>query len=138
MSRIFGLLMDSWRECKNKTYNKIPLLLRARASPSTSSNLADKLEQELRVYQGAAQNFTVDRADIPDFTTKVLHWWACNHSKIPNWAAVARINFSLTPSSAACERVLSLLKCMFEHLQASSLADQVQAGLMLRYNDRPC
>ena len=49
-----------------------------------SSNLADKLEQELRVYQGAAQNFTVDRADIPDFTTKVLHWWACNHSKIPN------------------------------------------------------
>ena len=46
------------------------------------------------------------------------------------------IVFSMTPSSAACERVFSLLKNMFGDLQHSSLADYIQASLMLKYNKR--
>eukprot|EP00967_Tisochrysis_lutea_P028679 scaffold33450_cov37-Tisochrysis_lutea.AAC.1 len=51
-------------------------------------------------------------------------------------ALAARIAFSLTPNSAGCERVFSLVQCMFGSLQTASLADQIRAALMLRYNDR--
>mmetsp|Transcript_2703 Transcript_2703/g.7883 ORF Transcript_2703/g.7883 Transcript_2703/m.7883 type:complete len:135 (+) Transcript_2703:445-849(+) len=102
--------------------------------PSLDTNL----QQELPIYLAAAQGFVVNRADVKEFNMHVLNWWACNRSKNPYWAMAARITFSLTPSSASCERVFSLLKCMFGHLQSASLADQVQAALMLRYNERKC
>ena len=43
---------------------------------------------------------------------------------------------SLTPNSAAAERVISLLKLMFGDMQMSALADMIQAALMLKYNQR--
>ena len=43
---------------------------------------------------------------------------------------------ALTPNSAAAERVFSLLKLMFGETQMLSLADMIQAALMLRYNGR--
>ena len=51
-------------------------------------------------------------------------------------ALAMRIVGSLTPNSAAAERVFSLLKLMFGETQISSLADMIQAALMLRYNKR--
>ena len=44
--------------------------------------------------------------------------------------------FALTPNSAACERVFSLLKSMFSDEQRSCLGDLLQGSLMLRYNKR--
>ena len=41
------------------------------------------------------------------------------------------------PGSLSCERVFSLVKPMFGDQQLSSLADYIQAALMLRYNERP-
>ena len=52
------------------------------------------------------------------------------------WAEAARIVFSFTPNSAAAERVFSLLKLFFGHLQMSALADIIQSSLMLHYNKR--
>ena len=46
------------------------------------------------------------------------------------------VNFALSPNSASCERVFSLLKQMFGDQQISTLADAIRAALMLRYNDR--
>ena len=43
---------------------------------------------------------------------------------------------SFTPNSAAAERVFSMLKQMFGDMQMSSLADMIQAALMLKYNGR--
>ena len=40
------------------------------------------------------------------------------------------------PNSAAAERVFSLMKNMFGDLSMSSLADYIQAALMLKYNKR--
>ena len=51
-------------------------------------------------------------------------------------AAAARIAFALTPSSASCERVFSLMAWMFSSDQYSTLGDQMEAGMMLRYNKR--
>ena len=45
-----------------------------------------------------------------------------------------RIVGSFTPNSAAAERVFSLLKLMFGDQQMTSLADMIQAALMLKYN----
>ncbi len=49
-------------------------------------------------------------------------------------AMVVTVEFS--PNSAAAERVFSLLKWMFGDQQMSTLADIIQAALMLRYNKR--
>ena len=47
-----------------------------------------------------------------------------------------RIVGSLTPNSAAAERVFSMLKQMFGDMQMRALADMIQAALMLKYNKR--
>ena len=52
------------------------------------------------------------------------------------WAIAARIIFAMQPSSAASERVFSLVKEMFGKDQLSAMADLVQGSLMLRYNKR--
>ena len=44
--------------------------------------------------------------------------------------------FALSPNSASCERVFSLLENMYGDLQMRALADQVRAALMLAYNKR--
>ena len=41
-----------------------------------------------------------------------------------------------SPNSASCERVFALLRNLFGELQMRSLADYVQAALMLNYNQR--
>ena len=55
---------------------------------------------------------------------------------LPGANKAARIAFTLTCTFAAAERVFSLVKAMFGTEQLSLLADQVQAGAMLRYNKR--
>ena len=67
---------------------------------------------------------------------RILSWWRSNGSTFPAWALAARIVFAISPNSASCERVFSLLKLMFGDQQMSTLADVIRAALMLRYNDR--
>ena len=43
---------------------------------------------------------------------------------------------TISPNSASCERVFSLLRRMFGDQQLSSLADYIQSALMLAYNER--
>ena len=63
-------------------------------------------------------------------------WWRTNGGSFPAWALAARIVFASSPNSASCERVFALLRNLFGELQMSSLADYVQAALMLNYNQR--
>ena len=55
---------------------------------------------------------------------------------LPVPICAARIIFALAPSSAASERVFSLVNSMFGKEQLKSLADFIQGSLMLRYNKR--
>ena len=48
----------------------------------------------------------------------------------------ARIVFALSPNSAACERIFSLLKRFFGDEQMSVLTDYINAALKLAYNKR--
>ena len=103
---------------------------------AAGGKLVSALEGELPKYLAAAAGFTCDHNDVAAFTNAVLAWWKSNCSELPNWSLGARIVFSLSPNSCACERVFSLLKNMFGEDQDSCLADYLQAALMLRYNKR--
>ena len=53
---------------------------------------------------------------------------------LPNWASAARKVLLVQPSSAASERVFSLLKASFQEQQDGTLQDYLEASLMLQYN----
>ena len=107
--------------------------------PLVEHDLIEKMKAELPFYLSACSSasLVVDHGDVKEFTTKVLKWWAlADKSKFPTWAVAARIVFSFTPNSAACERVFSLLKFMFGDQQWATLGDYIQSALMLNYNER--
>jgi hypothetical protein len=125
-----------------------PAFAAAHASPQMVDDLVNvkplgaladiaKMKAQLPTYLTRAAGFTVDTSDVEVFSTSVLEWWRRNADDgISAWADAARIVFAISPNSASCERVFALLKNMFGDQQMSSLADYVQAALMLRYNGR--
>ena len=66
----------------------------------------------------------------------ILEWWKRNEAALPNWSAAAKKILLLQPSSAASERVFSLLNNSFGFKQNSSLEDYVETSILLQYNDR--
>ena len=96
----------------------------------------DALKRELPAFVGAAAGVVIVSTDIAAFTEAVLAWWRAHAATIPTWAHAARIAFALSPNSASCERVFSLLESMFGDAQMSALSDYMQAALMLRYHGR--
>lgn len=96
-----------------------------------------KLKLELPKYLSAAQDAVVSRDNVEDFSNAVLRWWKNSSEKaFPEWREAARIVFAMTPNSASCEHVFSLLKVMYGDMQDNCLADHLQASLMLRFNNR--
>lgn len=81
---------------------------------------------------------TRDRNDVIVYTNNVLRFWCRNGGDFPEIAKAARIAFSISVSSAASERVFSLMKRFFgKHSgRDSALADSMRASLMLSYNRR--
>ena len=55
---------------------------------------------------------------------------------MPAWRKAAKIIFAIPPTSAASERVFSLLEAMFGKDRDNALSDLIQGALMLRYNKR--
>ena len=70
------------------------------------------------------------------YTNAVLKWWRTNGNNFLKWALAARMVFALSPNSASCERVFSLVKNMFGEQQMLVLADYIRAALMLKFNKR--
>ena len=86
------------------------------------------LKEELPTYLARV-------ADI-DKMFDQLEWWKLNSSTLPNWSTAAKKIVLVQPSSAAAERVFSLLKQSFGEQQDSSLQDYIEASLMLQFNKR--
>ena len=78
----------------------------------------------------------MDHRDVNAFTAAVLTFWRTHGTKMPAWRKAARIVFAIPPTSAASERVFSLLEAMFGKDHDAALSDLIQAALMLRYNER--
>ena len=85
------------------------------------------LKQELPAFRAAAEDVTgVDPAK----------WWKNHADELPSWSSAAAKVFLVQPSSAAAERVFSLLQQAFQHQQDQALEDNVEASIMVQYNGR--
>ena len=90
--------------------------------PTITSGLKDELPDYLARASGTSQDIDV------------LEWWKLNASTLPNWSEAAKKIFLLQPSSAAAERVFSVLKNSFDEHQIHSLQDYIESSVMLQYN----
>ena len=95
--------------------------------PSISPSIP-ALKEEFPLYVAAAED--VDPSYDP------LVFWKEYESTLPTWSQAARQVLLVQPSSAASERVFSLLRNSFGERQHSSLQDYIKASLMLQYNKR--
>ena len=91
-----------------------------------AKSVLDQLKDELPTY-------LVKSVDI-DPNLSCLEWWKLNESPLPGWSAAAHKIFLIQPSSAALERVFSLLNASFNDQQNQSLQHYVGASIMLQYN----
>ena len=86
----------------------------------------EKLKAELPSY--------VAKADGVSDELDALEWWKLNAVALPCWSKAVKKVLTIQPSSAAAERVFSLLNSGFGDLQENSLKDYMEASVMLRYN----
>ena len=75
----------------------------------SAPSIVNSLKAELPDYVARAADIS---ADFP-----ALDWWKQNGSALPSWAGAAKKILLLQPSSAAAERVFSILKCTFGEQQ---------------------
>ena len=95
--------------------------------PFLSSEVPALIE-EFPLYVAAAEDV--------DSSYDTLLFWKRHEDTLPVWSRAARQVLLVQPSSAASERVFSLLQNSFGERQHSSLQDYIEASLMLQYNKR--
>ena len=101
-----------------------------------SAHMLPALVAEKDMYAAAARAAGIAVIDdMTEFTAAVLAFWR-GATQLKAWRVAARIVFSITPNSAGAERVFSLLKLMYGPNQMDLLSDAIEAGLMLRHNER--
>ena len=85
------------------------------------------MKSELPTYLSLA-------ADVfPDVT--VTSWWKNHEQEIPSGGAACKLMLLVQLSSAAAERVFSILENSFSKQQTQSLEDYVSLSVMLQYNN---
>jgi hypothetical protein len=84
--------------------------------------------------EGGAAGADEDRGGLAKDPDLFSRFWKRSSLKIPNWYKASREVALIVPSSAAVERVFSLLTQVFDSSQNSALSDYKAAGVMLRYN----
>ena len=82
------------------------------------------------------------KAELPSYLAKAddisdeldpLEWWKLNATALPYWSNAVKKVLAIQHSSAAAERVFSLLNSGFGNLQGNTLKDYIEASIMLRY-----
>ena len=90
--------------------------------------LIENLKNELPRYIAKADGIAVD--------VDPVGWWKTNEVELPCWSTAAKLILLMQPSSAASERVFSILTTTFSHLQDLALQDYIECSLMLQFNKR--
>ena len=65
-----------------------------------------------------------------------VKWWRQQSDNLPHWFSAVMKVLLVQPSSAAAERVFSILNSSFNDSQEHALVDYLQACVMLQYNNR--
>ena len=91
-----------------------------------SDSIIDGLKSELPAYMSKADGISNDVCKV--------NWWKRHTSELPKWSKACKSLLLLQPSSAAAERVFSLLTNSFKEQQSTSLEDYIETSIMLQYN----
>lgn len=91
-----------------------------------ADSIIDGLKGELPNYLATAEDIS------PEFD--VMEWWKRHEHELPHWSRACKTLVLVQPSSAAAERVFSLLANSFNERQTHSLEDYIEASVMLQYN----
>ena len=86
------------------------------------------LKEELPLYMAASGD--IDPSYDP------LLFWKQHEPSSPTWSQAARQRILVQPSSAASERVFSLLRNSFGERPNSALQDYIKASIMMQCNNR--
>ena len=95
-----------------------------------SDAIINGLKAELPVYLAAAEDVNVLNEE------QKVEWWHRQEERLPRWATAVKQVLLIQPSSAAAERVFSILKASFNEQQDCALVDYIQASVMAQYNKR--
>lgn len=85
------------------------------------------LVSEIPVYAAISRVFRSDTDDWQPF-------WRDHRSQLPNWSKALKKLAVFVPSSAAAERVFSILNGEFKSTQEAAMRDTLEASLLVRYN----
>ena len=94
--------------------------------PFITESALTALKEEFPKYAAIAE-------DVSDEFT-VLEFWKSNSKELPKWGEAASRVLLCQPSSAAAERVFSIMNHSFGDQQLSSLEDYLEASVMMQYN----
>ena len=95
----------------------------------------------LKVFPFLSDRIEDLKGELPSYLAKVdvssevdkLEWWKKYTNQLPH---ACKLILLVQPSSAAAERIFSLLTNSFSEQQTSVLEDSVEASIMLQYNYR--
>ena len=100
-----------------------------RIFPFLNSDIIDQLlKLELPKYLAAAEDISP--------TVDTFVWWKRHVNDFPHWSKACKMLLLVQPSSAAAERVFSILSNSFTDTQRSSLEDYVETSIMIQYNKK--
>ena len=95
-----------------------------------SNDVINDLVTEMPKYLAAAQDV------IMACEEDKVKWWRQQSDNLPHWSSAVMKVLLVQPSSAAGERVFSILNSSFNDSQEHALVDYLQACVMLQYNNR--
>jgi len=93
-----------------------------------SGAILEALKDELPIYMATADGVST--------LVNKLQWWPSHESELPKWSTAFKVALLIQPSTAAAERVFSLLSNSFTERQTRSMEDYIETSVMVQYNDR--
>lgn len=93
----------------------------------------DKMIRELPRYINIVQNWAPP-ADIAEELDSIVSFWRINGSEMPALSRFVKYAFTIITSSAAAERVFSVIKRSFDTGQKCALEDYVFLSTIMQYN----
>ena len=98
--------------------------------PFLDSTLIAELKTELAEYSAADEGVVE--------SVNPLDWWKAKeeNNSLLKWVEAFKLVLLVQPSSAAAERVFSLLNNSFNTRQESASEDCIQLSVMMQYNNR--
>jgi hypothetical protein len=96
-----------------RTFESFPYTI-VSARPTRGPRLDSWDALELPTYRAlAVLAEPFNRGEVTEYSDGLLQWCKANNPTISSWAKATRIVFALTITSAASERVFSLVKSMY-------------------------